>query len=343
MNRGVSGSVRRSDSEARLRLEPLQAREVPAVIGDLDPTFGTAGTVGPLLGTGNDGQDVVVDSVGRTVIVGDATGTGGHDFLVLRLNQDGTPDTSFGTNGKQVVDFAGNDDFATAVAVDAKDDVIVAGTSTPTAAGSTSEMAFARLTASNGVLDPTFGTGGTKLLANGVGANVSVAGMTLDAAGNIVAIGRHVVPPSTGFYAVVRLLANGSAIDPSFNGGAIKLVSSPAGNDDFGQGVAVDGKGDIVGAGFSIGATTTKIGVFRLQSSGTLDPSFNGAAVRLITAVPNTNDSAHRVGVDAANNVYVVGDAVAGVNSKLVVAKVLADGSGLPGSPRPATTSPSSN
>src|SRR5689334_6917438 len=98
-----------------LRLEPLEVRETPAAAGTLDPTFGTGGAV--VLTNSFFGGDSAVDSLGRVVVVG-RTGSliGTGDFAVLRLNPNGTPDPTFGTNGLVTVDF-GTDDHPSGVAI----------------------------------------------------------------------------------------------------------------------------------------------------------------------------------------------------------------------------------
>ena len=122
-------SRKRTDASRAVRphLETLEAREVPALIGGLDPSFGIAGKFAAFPTTGSIGG-VTVDGAGRTVLAGSIPGAGGFDFLVIRLNPNGTLDTTFGAGGKMTVDIAGGDDRARGVATDAAGNVVVAGT-----------------------------------------------------------------------------------------------------------------------------------------------------------------------------------------------------------------------
>lgn len=93
----------RGDARAgggRLRVEVPEARETPAAVGTPDPTFGTAGLATFKLGGASVASDAVADPAGRVVIVGFTLGTGRGDYLVERVNTDGTLDATFGTGGK---------------------------------------------------------------------------------------------------------------------------------------------------------------------------------------------------------------------------------------------------
>src|SRR5262249_42601847 len=70
--------------------------------GDLDPTFGTGGTVTtPLDGYGSGVNAAVVQSDGKLVAAGSASlpQDGEGTFAVVRYNPDGSIDPSFGTDG----------------------------------------------------------------------------------------------------------------------------------------------------------------------------------------------------------------------------------------------------
>src|SRR6266542_283829 len=121
----------RSPQPARRRapfrpgLEGLEARALLNA-GGLDPTFGSFGKSvvafdkGP--GFNDQARAVAVDSFGRTIVVGFAQfGPTDHDFAVMRLNPNGSLDTTFGIGGKRTIAFdlaGGHDDRATSVAID---------------------------------------------------------------------------------------------------------------------------------------------------------------------------------------------------------------------------------
>ena len=76
--------------------------------GSLDTTFGAGGKV--LLdfgGTADSASDVRVLSDGKIVVVGTAyfPGSSRSDFALARFNADGSPDNTFGTNGRVTTQF----------------------------------------------------------------------------------------------------------------------------------------------------------------------------------------------------------------------------------------------
>src|SRR5262249_19285289 len=140
----------------RLHLESLDERIAPAA-GYLDPTFGNAGTVIAPIGVSSDiAYAMTIDRADRIVIAG-TTFASTYDFALARFNPDGTPDATFGAApGKLSIDFAGDSDGANAVAMDASGRIVAAGYAY---VGGNESLALARFLP-NGVLDPTFGTGG---------------------------------------------------------------------------------------------------------------------------------------------------------------------------------------
>ena len=97
-------------------------------------------------------NDMVRQPDGKLVIVG-STSTDGGDFAITRLNADGSLDTSFGSGGKQTVNFGGVD-AAEKVALTAEGKIVVVGEG-----GSVNNMAITRLN-SDGSIDKSFGSSG---------------------------------------------------------------------------------------------------------------------------------------------------------------------------------------
>ncbi|HJZ59833.1 MAG TPA: delta-60 repeat domain-containing protein, partial [Gemmataceae bacterium] len=102
-------------NRVRLRLDTLEARDVPTVVGGLDPSFGTNGVTAVV--PGHSFKGVAAQQDGKLVAVSNA----GPDFYITRYNPDGTIDTSFGNAGTGVVTVdiggAGKTDNARAVAI----------------------------------------------------------------------------------------------------------------------------------------------------------------------------------------------------------------------------------
>src|SRR5215217_6127747 len=99
-------SHRAATRRPRLRLDPLEGRDVPAA-GMLDPTFGNGGIVTTDFGIpSNDFGASVVQADGKVVVAGYSFEAGtGLDFAVARYNADGSLDASFGIGGRVLIDF----------------------------------------------------------------------------------------------------------------------------------------------------------------------------------------------------------------------------------------------
>ena len=171
--------------------------------GLLDDTFDQDGKRQYLVVTrvSNIAYAVVVQPDLKIVLAGAA----GGDFALLRLNEDGSLDESFGTSGSTVTDMGRIDSLAGLVRQE--DGALVAAGSSADAAGS--DFALARYTA-DGVLDTTFGSGG-KAYAD-FGSVEAAYAIDLRADGVVVAAGC-----SQNLFALAQFLPNGE-LDPAFNG-----------------------------------------------------------------------------------------------------------------------------
>jgi uncharacterized delta-60 repeat protein len=178
----------------------------------------------------------------------------------------GDLDATFGSGGKKTVNFGGTD-AARAVLVQPNGRVVVAG-----GGGPASSFCVVRLRSANGTLDPTFGTGGKRVIDFGTD-DESVYGAALQPDGKIVLAGDSRLQP-----AVVRLKANG-ALDTSFDGDGRKLFSWGA----IGRvtAVVVAPNGKLLLGGFS-GPEGGNIQVARLKANGAFDTTFGAGGIATI-------------------------------------------------------------
>lgn len=140
----------------------------------LDSTFGTGGRSFPYGVTGASAQanGAILQSDGKIVVVGNEPATTdpklsgiappsasdpSRDFLVMRLNNDGSMDTGFGSGGVVRIDFNQNDDRAQAVVQQSDGKLVVVGSATSTHGDF--DLAAVRLLP-DGSMDTTFGTAG---------------------------------------------------------------------------------------------------------------------------------------------------------------------------------------
>ena len=132
--------------------------------GALDPTFGSGGVAQFAVSTTGSRDDrgtaLAVQSDGRIVVGGHTIGTSGlgFDFLLLRLDTDGSVDPSFGTAGVATARFSSSDgsNFGRKLVLQSDGKIVLVGS---VLVGTDSECGIARFE-SNGMVDSTFGNGG---------------------------------------------------------------------------------------------------------------------------------------------------------------------------------------
>lgn len=272
------------------------------------------------------GEAVALDSQGRIIVAGSSYRSGSDwDFVVARLNPDGTLDaddvgyTGFAGDGWQLIDFARNTDWASDVAVDAHDRIVVCGTRWVSGTGF--RFAVARLQ-TNGALDRDdsstgyvgFSTDGLQTIS--FGPHDYCTGMAIDSRGRIVLAGRVL-----GDFAIARLRQDGALDADDLATGYVGFSSDGKQTIDFGaryefgEAVAVDGNDRIVVAGTVVTPSSTDFGLTRLSPNGTLDTSF-GSEGRVLTDLRgSTEDSASDViAFQSDGKMLVAGAAAHGFN-----------------------------
>jgi uncharacterized delta-60 repeat protein len=275
----------------------------------------------------SEAKAVALQGDGKAVLVGHMNvnlaglpnaGGGGEDMLVIRLSTDGTLDTSFGDSGITVVSTKEQgylEDYANAVAVDAADQIYVAGkTSMPTGFG----FGVARLSA-QGQIDHCFGdspacvTGGYVKVKVGDQTMDEAQAVVLDSTGKIFLSGTALLPEPEGGQdvALARLDQNGK-LDPSFGIAGVKQIDF-AGYDIFMDAARQeDGKYLLAG---SIEAPGLKdFTILRLCSDGRLDDGlscgaegFGEEGVFRVAFPGYPVGEATAVGVDAEGRIVAAG------------------------------------
>jgi uncharacterized delta-60 repeat protein len=217
----------------------------------------------------------------------------------------GDLDTTFGGGGKKTVNFGGTD-AARAVLVQPNGRVVAAG-----GGGPASSFCVVRLRSANGTLDPTFGSGGKRVVDFG-SDDESVHGAALQPDGKIVLAGDSRLQP-----AVVRLKANG-ALDTSFDGDGKKLFSWGA----IGRvtAVVIAPNGKILLGGFS-GPEGGNIQVARITAKGALDTTFGAGGIATVDF--GGTEFGEAIARQADGRILVVGRSSAG---GAVVARLRATG-----------------
>jgi uncharacterized delta-60 repeat protein len=298
--------------------------------GSVNTSFGSGGVVRQLFSGSSNSflSSAALEPMGPTgdskiLLVGTVYSQGG--MALMRLNANGTLDTTFGNNGQVLTtiqtssaNFSG--EGAKAVAVTSGGQILVVGQDTPI-----NTVLLARYNPDGG-LDTTFGSGGTATTV--FSTRTGVLAMAQQPDGKFVVACSNQTPPSGAAYQgmVLRYNANGS-LDSTFGNGGIVTTAIPFGTSPstYYRGVAVypnagtanDGKILVAGhvQGFTSGGPNEALWVaVRYNPNGSLDSAFGGGAGYEIIPDPKftyPTEVASAVAIEPDGKPILVGEAQA--------------------------------
>ena len=214
------------------------------------------------------GKSLYVDSSGNFYITGYSKNADDNgDMYVIKLNNDGNFDTSFGNKGKDVVNnIAGGNgwDRGNSLYVDGARKVYVTGYSKN--AKGNFDMYVIRLK-SDGSIDNTFGNNGQVVVDNIAGGKGYDYGYSLyvDSKGKVYVTGASWNGSNSDMY-VIRLNSDGS-LDNAFGTNGKVVVNNIAGGNshDVGYSLYVDKNGKVYVTGFSHNATNSDMYVLQIE------------------------------------------------------------------------------
>lgn len=281
--------------------------------GDPDTTFGQGGmaTV-PIPGSSSveSANAVALQSDGKAVVVG----TADNNIGLMRLNTDGSLDTTFGFNGK----VATTPGVGSAVALQTDGKIVVAGNS--------GGNFFVARYLTTGDLDTSFGDGGSTV---GGFADFALA-VAIQQDGKIVAAGRVQGSSETDFL-VVRLNSDGS-FDSTFGAGGRVTTDFPGPNGSFdaANAVTIQSDGDILVAGVTNSQSTgDTFAVARYLTNGGLDPAF-GANGLVTFTLGNRLSAAYAIAQQSTGQIIVAGEVEGndsgGITGGLMLGRLNSDG-----------------
>jgi len=218
--------------------------------------------------------DTLIQSDGKIILVG----TANLDnfmfqttfFALTRFNTNGTPDASFGDNGKVATDFAGNalHDIALSAAIQPDDKIVVAGFIRLISNGD-GFFAVIRFNA-DGTVDDSFGDNGRVTVSFISPINDAYA-VTIAPSGDIVVAGNYFTGGPTLQTGVARLSSTGAVL-----GTMTETQATGPGGYNSPNAVLVQPDGKIVTAGYYYpgGPNPSNIKMVRFNPDGSRDATF---------------------------------------------------------------------
>ena len=214
--------------------------------GSLDTSFnGTGQAITP----GGGVTSVAIQPDGRIIAAGGSRFYPNADFMLVRYNADGTPDTSFNGTGIVITPVGHSGGSASDLAIQTDGKIVAAGYGLAAPDDwRTADFALVRYNP-DGSLDTSFGGTG-KLLIPASDSSDYASSVAIQPNGKIVVAGDTSSNPFIGSdLVVVRLNPNGS-LDTSFHGTG-KVITSVDSDYDHASSVAIQADGKIVVAGDS--------------------------------------------------------------------------------------------
>lgn len=292
--------------------------------GSRDQTFGDGGRVVTDFLEGDDtARSVVIQSDGKITVAGTAKRRIGArpNFAVARYETNGAPDSSFGSDGKVVIEFGTSEGFALAIQPDGK--LVVAGYELSFTSGTQANFALAR-TNSDGSPDTTF-DGDGRLSTDFLAGNDIAYSVAVQADGKIVAAGtKDIGGGAAQDFALARYNANGS-LDTAFGNGG-KVTTDFFSNLDDAKAVAVQADGKIVVGGSAVTAANTSFALARYNSNGSLDNTFDGDG-KVITGFGGAYSAISDIVIQTSGKIIAVGGTLVKSESGFALARYNRDGS----------------
>jgi uncharacterized delta-60 repeat protein len=269
--------------------------------GNLDSTFGVGGKVITDMGGSDTAYGIAIQGDGKIVVVGESYNSNGN-FAVARYNPNGSLDSSFGTGGKAIADFANQTDRAYSVTIQLDGKILISGI---TYNGNQTDAALIRYN-SNGSLDTTFGNGG-KVVTNFEGKDEWIESIAVQSDGKIV-VGGYLTqndPYLNIDFALMRYNSDGS-LDTSFGNGG-RVITPMSDGQDFIASIVIQPDGKVVVTGGVMVNGNNNFILARYNSNGSIDTNF-GSNGKVITDFSGKDDFGYSVALQSDGKIVVAGD-----------------------------------
>ena len=307
----------------------------------------------PFIDVDNDGAD---DVSPRNIFAGGYSyniTTNKYDFVLLKMNEDGVTDTSFGTIGtgstrtgkKRYATelLTSDDDILTCMALSGADDakLVVAGYSYDKDKNKY-ECIIVGINTATGVLDTDFGTIGTDSTRSGI-LKFSFQGADPPAPADSILrcitvysradnntdylVGGYVFNLVTETYdfAIARITSAG-ALNTVFNSTGIKIIAVNEYH-NFLTSIAVDTQFNIIVSGYTYNGTTYDFTTIRIGPNGTLDTTFGPNENGITTTTINNMDLfANGIIPNLDGKITVVGNASKNSNTDFALTRYTING-----------------
>lgn len=291
--------------------------------GSLDTTFGVNGKANFEITNFNNSTKrdyatgVALQSDGKIVISGYCPesnfSSADNQFSVIRLNSNGTLDTTYGSNGILRFGFGSDNCVANAMTIQPDNKVVIVGYSKTSS--TEEDFAIARVNI-DGTLDTDFSNDG-KLIVS-LETYDRAQAVTIQNDGKILVGG-----DANGKIGLVRITEFGN-LDSTFGTGGKVLTDLPSGSEEL-VSIKTLSNGKIVGGGTRFNSQYNLL-LIRYNTDGTLDTTFGNSGNTTIDLDNTSEDLAKNLEIQNDGKIILVGDCYSGGTFYFAVTRCTADG-----------------
>jgi len=291
-------------------------------IGSVDTTFGQNGYALTSFGSSWIGsmqaRSIFVQSNGKILVGGEVYNTATlTDFALCRYNEDGTPDFSFGNQGKLVLDYQSTGNILYSILQLSNGKILIGGSS----GGNFVLCLFSE----NGILDTSVGNG-TGIVTFNMSGNSSIIQMKETEEGKIIAAG--LVSIGADYYATLSRFNASLSFDSAFASNGTYLSTFKAIGSSSVFDIMPDGK-IIFGSTKFILGNFFDYALMKFSQDGTIDTSFGENGTRFINITnQNIADTLSDIKVQSDGKILLGGYTLLDTSNNVIsIARMNPDGS----------------
>jgi uncharacterized delta-60 repeat protein len=242
--------------------------------GALDPDFGSGGTtIFPFSALDDNAKALAFQADGKILVAGEGHfGTSYGRHALMRLNANGTIDSSFGVGGKVVTDF-GLPSHIHSLLVQSDGKIVVVGEFY--ASETNGSLAIVRYLA-DGSLDSSFASGGK--IVQKFGNNTNGHAIAVQPDGKLLIAGYMTNPTTSKDEFILVRYSSSGVIDSSFGTSGYSTVVIGQGK-NYCHSLLLQSDGKIVLLGGALTSNANDFALARFDSNGALDSSFGSAGI----------------------------------------------------------------
>ena len=285
--------------------------------GTLDVSFGDQGLVTQMIGITGFCKSIAIQKDNKIVLGGYALNpvTQTNEFVVMRFNTNGTPDSTFSDDGIVMTNMGVGAGVANAILIQPDDKILLAG---QVLNGATLrwEIAIARYNP-DGLPDETWDEDGV-VFTGSQDADFTIKAVALQEDRKIIVGGFFGTAPSNNLFAVVRYHPGGR-LDETFGDEGIILDSYGAQDNQVNE-IVIQPDGQILIAGTSLQGNRDLFAIARLDTDGSFDDTFGEGGV--VTPAIDQNDGINSMALQQDGKLIVAGESFNGQRFSIVAARI---------------------